>query len=80
MIRRTKEEIIASILKNCLFGASKTAIIYKSNSNHVAALPYINYLTKNGLLTLVGFSPITYKTTDKGKEFLNELTDLNGLQ
>lgn len=77
---RTKEEIIANILKNCLAGANKTTIIHKSNSNFAETTPYLNCLTQSGLVTIIGCFPTTYKTTDEGKDFLNRLNELHKLK
>jgi predicted transcriptional regulator len=71
-MRRTKEEIIASILKICLSGSSKTVVVYQSNLNFKTVDPYLNSLMKNGLVAAMDGK---YKTTDKGKELLATIKD-----
>ncbi len=64
---RTKKEIVAEILKACLPGASKTAVVYGSNLNFRTVNPYLDLLIKNGLISAMDGR---YKTTDKAKKLL----------
>ncbi len=75
--------IISQILDICADGASKTRIVYQANLNFRTVNPYIELLTKNGLLEIIGGPAIIYKTTLKGikmlkdfKSIQNELPDL----
>jgi predicted transcriptional regulator len=82
-MKRSKDMIISQILDICVDGASKTRIVYQANLNFRTVNPYIELLTKNGLLEMIGGPAITYKTTQKGMKMLkdfksiqNELPDL----
>lgn len=75
--------IISQILDICVDGASKTRIVYQANLNFRTVNPYIELLTKNGLLEISSGSATIYKTTQKGMKMLkdfksiqNELPDL----
>jgi len=82
-MKRSRHMIISQILDICINGASKTRIVYQANLNFRTVNPYIELLTKNGLLEMIGGPAITYKTTQKGMKMLkdfksiqNELPDL----
>ena len=78
-MKRTKEQIITSVLETCLTGANKTVIVYKSNLNFRTVIPYLESLTKRGFISIIEGSPKTYKTTDRGKELLGGLKEINEL-
>lgn len=74
MPKRGKDQIIAKILKTCQGdGANKTRVVYQANLNFQAANPYLELLTKNGLLEAVPGKSLIYKTTQKGEEVLKIL-------
>ncbi len=82
-MKRSKDMIISQILDICVDGASKTRIVYQANLNFRTVNPYIELLTKNGLLEISSGPAIIYKTTQKGikmlkdfKSIQNELPDL----
>ncbi len=82
-MKRSKDMIISQILDICVDGASKTRIVYQANLNFRTVNPYIELLTKNGLLEISSRPTIIYKTTQKGikmlkdfKSIQNELPDL----
>jgi predicted transcriptional regulator len=84
-MKRSKDMIISQILDICVDGASKTKIVYQANLNFRTVNPYIELLTKNGLLETSVESTIIYKTTQKGIKMLrdfrsiqSELPDLYG--
>lgn len=76
-MRRTKEEIIVTILETCLIGANKTVVVYKSNLNFATVVPYLESLRRNGFITMVEDTHIKYVTTDKGKELLSGLKEIH---
>ena len=78
-MRRTKEEIIVSILETCLTGANKTIIVYKSNLNFATIVPYLDSLIKNGFITTIEGAHTKYETTDKGKDLLSGLREIHEL-
>jgi predicted transcriptional regulator len=76
MLRRSKDKIIADIFEVCLMpGLAKTNVVYQANLNFKTALPYLDLLTRGGLLeTVPGESTIYfYKTTAKGRKALKAL-------
>jgi predicted transcriptional regulator len=75
-MKRSKDMIISQILDICFDGASKTRIVYQANLNFRTVNPYIELLTKNGLLEMVGGPAITYKTTKKGMKMLKDFKSI----
>ena len=76
MPRRSTDQIIAQILEICLKpGVAKTNVVYRANLNFKTAMPYLDLLTRGGLLeTVPGESTIyIYKTTTKGRKALKAL-------
>jgi len=76
MPRRSTDQIIAQILEICLKpGLAKTNVVYRANLNFKTAMPYLDLLTRGGLLeTVPGKSTIyIYKTTAKGRKALKAL-------
>lgn len=65
-MKRSKHTIISQILEICDGGASKTRIVYQANLNFKTVNPYIELLTKNGLIESKSGRIVLYKTTDKG--------------
>lgn len=76
-MKRTKEEILVSVLEICLIDANKTAIVYRSNLNFVKTNLYLESLIKKGFIAVIEGPPRMYKTTDKGKELLSRLKELH---
>ena len=75
-MKRSKHMIISQILDICDGGASKTRIVYQANLNFRTVNPYIELLTKNGLIESKSGRTILYETTDKGlklRENLNQI-------
>ncbi len=68
--------IISQILEICVDGASKTRIVYQANLNFRTVNPYIELLTKNGLLETSVESTIIYKTTQKGMKMLKDFRSI----
>jgi len=68
---RGKIEIIGDILAVCLAGdAKRTHIMYKGNLSHDMLKTYTDELVSKGLVELTG-SKGQFRTTDKGKDFLD---------
>lgn len=76
-MKRSKDMIISQILDICVDGASKTRIVYQANLNFRTVNPYIELLTKNGLLEAAVESTITYKTTQKGMKMLRDFRSIH---
>jgi predicted transcriptional regulator len=68
---RGKIEIIGDILSVCLAGnAKRTHIMYKGNLSHDMLKTYTDELVGKGLVEVAG-SKGQFKTTEKGREFLD---------
>jgi predicted transcriptional regulator len=75
-MKRSRHMIISQILDICDGGASKTRIVYQANLNFRTVNPYIELLTKNGLIESKNGRTVLYETTDKGlklRENLNQI-------
>lgn len=66
IMKRSKHTIISQILEICDGGASKTRIVYQANLNFKTVNPYIELLTRNGLIESKSGRIVLYKTTNKG--------------
>lgn len=76
-MKRGKDVIIANILKLCINGAGKTAIVYRVNLNFKTVNPFLELLINNGFIEVEGGPAVIYKTTAKGKELLSELEKIH---
>ena len=75
---RSRTEIVAMILEAANGGATKTRIMYKAFLSYAQLREYLSVLIENNLLEYLEGSP-TYKTTEKGLNFLkmhNEIGEL----
>jgi predicted transcriptional regulator len=75
---RSRTEIVAMILEAANGGATKTKIMYKAFLSYAQLREYLSVLIENNLLQYVEGSQ-TYKTTEKGLNFLkmnNEIGEL----
>ncbi len=68
--KRCREEIISQILEICCLSARKTAIVYKANLNFRVVNPYIEMLSRNGLIEVDEGS---YKITSRGMGTLRSM-------
>jgi len=50
LLKRSRDVIISKILDICIEGAHKTKIVYQANLNFRTVNPYIELLTKNGMI------------------------------
>lgn len=71
--RRSKFEIMVDILSVAQTAPRKTEIVYKANLNFNRLERYLSYLEEKGLIVNLGSE---YKTTEKGKEFLQEFNEV----
>src|ERR671938_536309 len=75
---RSRTEIVAMILEAANGGATKTKIMYKAFLSYAQLREYLSVLIENNLLEYLEGSQ-TYKTTEKGLNFLkmhNEIDEL----
>ena len=75
---RSRTEIVAMILEAANGGATKTRIMYKAFLSYAQLREYLSILIENNLLEYLEGSQ-TYKTTEKGLNFLkmhNEIGEL----
>jgi len=73
-LHRCKARIIAEILITCQgTGASKTHIIRQVNLNLKTIDPYLDLLTKRGILEVIQEEFVIYKTTANGEQVLKSL-------
>ena len=75
-MKRSRDMIISQILDICINGASKTRIVYQANLNFRTINPYIELLTKNGLINVKKEQTIIYKTTPKGLDLLDNFKQI----
>ena len=75
-MKRSRDAIIARILDICINGASKTRIVYQANLNFRTINPYLDLLTKNGLINVEDGPIIIYKTTPKGLDLLDNFKQI----
>ncbi len=79
-MKRSRHTIVSQILDICSSGASKTRIVYQVNLNFRTVNPYIELLTKKGLIESKNGRTILYKTTDRGLKLQENLKQVdNGL-
>ncbi|MDW3614308.1 MAG: winged helix-turn-helix domain-containing protein [Nitrososphaeraceae archaeon] len=75
---RSRTEIVTMILEAANGGATKTRIMYKAFLSYAQLREYLSVLIENNLLEYLEGSQ-TYKTTEKGLNFLkmhNEIGEL----
>jgi predicted transcriptional regulator len=72
---RSRMDIIVELLIISLEGAKKTKLMYSSNISFVMINEYLDLLIEKKLLAIEKDDK-TYKTTEKGKEFLAKYDDM----
>jgi len=78
--RRSRMDIISSILESATNGAKKTRIMYKAALNFRQLQRYLPLLIKRGLLKIAESNRgKLYKTTEKGLDFLKKYEELSKL-
>jgi predicted transcriptional regulator len=75
---RSRTEIVSNILDAANGGATKTKIMYKAFLSYAQLKEYLSILRENNLIEYLD-GPQTFKTTEKGFNFLkmqNEMGEL----
>jgi predicted transcriptional regulator len=71
-MKRSRDRIISQILDVCTSGANKTRIVYQANLNFKTVNPYLELLTKNGMINAKEErSLVVYETTSRGLALLD---------
>jgi len=68
--RRSRTDIIADILSVTLDGIRKTQLMYRANLSFKIREKYMEILVGQGLINVGSNSPVTYTTTERGREWL----------
>jgi len=72
---RSRSDIVAAILKTALDGANQTKMMYLALLSFTQVKDYLEVLTESGLLER-NKKTKTYRTTAKGREFLDKYETL----
>jgi predicted transcriptional regulator len=77
--KRSREEIVASILEAAKYGATKTRIMYVSFSSFSQLQRYLGIALESGL---IGLDPNTgkYFITSKGLEYLKRFEEVQSIE
>lgn len=75
-LKQSKEIVIADILEFCVSGECKTSIVKGANMNSIIAGSYLDKLITMGLLQTINDDCVRYKTTEKGREILKDLRNI----
>jgi predicted transcriptional regulator len=79
LMKRSRDTIISQILDVCTKGASKTRIVYQANLNFRTVNPYLDLLTKNGMIdTKKESNLVVYETTNRGLALLDNYKQIQG--
>jgi predicted transcriptional regulator len=76
VMKRSRDVIISQILDICIKGASKTRIVYQVNLNFRTINPYLDLLTKNGLIDVKKEQTLIYETTPRGLDLLDNFKQI----
>ncbi len=72
LMKRSRDIIISKILDICTDGANKTKIVYQANLNFRTINPYLELLTKNGMINAQKErNLVVYETTTRGLALLD---------
>jgi predicted transcriptional regulator len=72
LMKRSRDIIISKILDICARGAHKTRIVYQANMNFRTVNPYLELLTKNGMINAKKEGNlVVYETTTRGLALLD---------
>ena len=78
-MKRSRDVIISKVLDICIGGAHKTKIVYQANLNFRTVNPYLELLTRNGMIdTREERNMVVYKTTDRGLALLDSYKQIHG--
>jgi predicted transcriptional regulator len=79
LMKRSRDIIISKILDICTNGAHKTKIVYQANLNFRTVNPYLELLTKNGMInSQKERNPVVYETTTRGLALLDNYKQIQG--
>ncbi len=76
---RSRFDMLAEVLETARGGTTKTRIVTEANLNQEIATHMLNLLVDLDLLAARHNSPISYGTTEKGFQFLDEYRRLKRL-
>jgi len=78
--RESRMDILESILKNSNKGSKDARLRYKCNLNLSTFNLYKDFLIETGFLKVSGEDGLEiFKTTDKGKQFLNDYRKIKSI-
>ena len=78
-MKRSRDIIISKILDICTEGAYKTKIVYQANLNFRTVNPYLELLTKSGMINAQKErNPVVYETTTRGLALLDNYKQIQG--
>jgi len=78
-MNRSRDIIISKILKICTDGAHKTKIVYQANLNFRTVNPYLELLTKRGMInSQKDGNLVIYETTTRGLALLDTFKQIQG--
>ena len=78
-MRRARLEVLKDILDVGKNPSTKTSIVYKANLSFEQAKKYLEMLKEDDLMETHKSSHEKYETTEKGKDFLKNFEELEGL-
>ena len=76
-MKRSRHRIISQILDICKTGAIKTRIVHQANLNFSNVNPYMDLLAKNDLIKVEKGKTVSYTTTEKGINLLNNIREMD---
>ncbi len=77
-MKRSRDIIISKILDICTNGAHKTKIVYQANLNFRTVNPYLELLTKNGMINAQKKEDlVVYETTTRGLALLDNYRQIH---
>ena len=74
--KRSDIEILADVLKVARRGAKKSHIVYRANLNFEVVKRYLKRLHEAGLIAFPSEEDCLYKTTTRGREYLDQYKSL----
>jgi len=78
-MKRSRDIIISKVLDICTDGAHKTKIVYQANLNFRTVNPYLELLTRNGMINAQEErNLVVYKTTNRGLALLDNYKQIQG--
>jgi predicted transcriptional regulator len=78
-MKRSRDIIISEILDICTEGAHKTKIVYLANLNFRTVNPYLDLLTRNGMINAIKKGNlVVYETTTRGLALLDNYKQIQG--